>query len=127
MGPRAPYWNRPPDFLGEPTMHRKLVKRSALAWVSIIILVTGASFQFARAQCAPGSKIFIDPRLVPHRGRMSQQQLHEAMRNPYVSEKMRQWALQQYYSQDQPIQIPFRNGTVFVSPSDPCVQQYVGP
>jgi hypothetical protein len=95
--------------------------------IVVTIVATSTSFQSARAQCASGSQIFIDPRLVPRRFRMSPQQFHEIMRNPFVSEKERQWALKQHYSQDQPIQIPFRNGTVLISPNDPCVQQYIGP
>jgi hypothetical protein len=103
-------------------MGRQLIKT-----VLLVTLAAAPSLQSARAQCAPGSQIFIDPRLVPHRSAMSPQQLHEALRNPYVPWEAKRDALQRYQLQSQPIQIPFNGGIVLISPTDPCVQQYVRP
>ena len=37
----------------------------ALALVFLAIMIADGCFQTASAQCAPGAKIYIDPRLVP--------------------------------------------------------------
>jgi hypothetical protein len=46
--------------------------------LAMVAVGAGASFQSVRAQCAPGSKIFIDPRLVPHRMQVGRQQFLQA-------------------------------------------------
>jgi hypothetical protein len=35
--------------------------------------------------------------------------------------------VESYYQQGQPIEVPYGDGKVLVSPADPCVQQYLGP
>jgi hypothetical protein len=73
------------------------------------------SAEVAHAQRPADAKIYIDPRLLPQRQQMSREQ-----DNPYVGPAIKQRAHEAYYNRYQPIQIPFRNGTVPISPHDPC-------
>jgi hypothetical protein len=54
--------------------------RRVLGMVLLVAVTVSAdaSFQAVRAQCAPGSKILIDPRLVPLRTKVSHQQAIQA-------------------------------------------------
>lgn len=81
----------------------------------------------AHAQCAPDRKIFIDPRLVPQRQKVTQEQFAAIMANPYTDPAVKKYAMESYYSQHQPIQIPFGGGMILISPDDLCLQQYIGP
>jgi hypothetical protein len=100
-----------------------------LALISLVVggaVLADGSIQSAGAQCAPGRHIYIDPRLVPQRQHMSYDQVFRLLSTPGIPDNVRNWALESYYSQNQPIQVPFRGGTVLVSPTDPCIQQYIG-
>jgi hypothetical protein len=87
-------------------------------------VLAGGYIQSAGAQCAPDAKIYIDPRLVPQRPHMKKQQFDRATLG--ADAETQKFLRDQYYSQNQPIQVPFRDGTVLISPSDPCIQQYIG-
>ena len=105
--------------------------RRVLGMVLLVVVTVSsdASFQSVRAQCAPGSKILIDPRLVPHRMQVNRQQAVQAAidlgSNP--SDPVALATYNAYMMQNQPIEIPDGGGKVLISPRDPCVQQYVGP
>jgi hypothetical protein len=47
------------------------------------------------------------------------------MSSQMASEEMKRHAADTYYSEYQPIQIPYRGGVVVISATDPCVQQYI--
>jgi hypothetical protein len=95
----------------------------------ILLIVTGGAvladgyIQSAGAQCAGDTQIYIDPRLVPQRPHMTRQQFDRAMLGADV--ETQKFLRDTYYSQNQPIEVPFRGGKVLVSPSDPCIQQYI--
>jgi hypothetical protein len=101
--------------------------------LALIFLATGAAtladgcFRTASAQCAPGNQIYIDPRLVPQRQHITPEQFQRIWSTPGMPESVKNWAFDAYHNQFRPIQIPFRDGTVLISPTDPCVQQYIGP
>jgi hypothetical protein len=76
----------------------------------------------AGAQCATGTRIYIDPRLVPQRQQITKSQAEAIFANPYSSPEAKKYALDSYYNQNQPIQVPFRGRTVLISPNDPCIQ-----
>ncbi len=100
--------------------------------LALLLLVAGGAViadsfvHSARAQCPANSQIYIDPRLVPQRQHMSHEQAMRILSIPGMPESTKNWALDAYYNQYQPIQIPFRGGTVLISPTDPCIQQYIG-
>ncbi len=48
------------------------------------------------------------------------------MANPYASDVQKKNVSEFYYNQNQPIQLPYRDGIVLISPHDPCIQQYLG-
>jgi hypothetical protein len=103
----------------------KLVK-TAIAALGALLTV-GMDIRYANAQCAAGDKIYIDPRLVPQRQMVSRQQYYDIMTNPYTDPAMKSYIANSFLNQFQPIQIPYGNGMVLVSPNDPCIQQYIGP
>jgi len=100
--------------------------------LALFLLVAGGTViadsfvHSANAQCPTGSQIYIDTRLVPQRQRMSHEQAMRILSVPGMPENVKNWAIESYYTQFQPIQIPFRGGTVLISPTDPCIQQYIG-
>jgi hypothetical protein len=100
------------------------MSRSLLA-IAIAGAMALASMQSAAAQCAASERIYIDPRLVPKRPQISRENIVNLMANDFVSEEIKRRALDSYYNQHQPIQLPYRNGYVLVSAIDPCIQQYV--
>jgi hypothetical protein len=95
-----------------------------IGWLVFVGLLTLAPE--AQAQCAPDAKVFIDPRLVPMRPHISYQQMHDILANPWQPQPTKDKFLQLYMEQNQPIQVPFRNGIVLVNPTNPCIQQYTG-
>jgi len=109
-----------------------MFERIARSRSAHILLVVGAAaiadgcLQSAAAQCAAGIRIFIDPRLVPQRPQVSSEQFREALANPMTPPNVRDMVMKLYYEQNQPIQVPFRDGVVLISPKDPCIQQYLG-
>ena len=108
----------------------KKVGCSRLALISLVVtgtMLADGSIQSAGAQCAPDAKIYIDPRLVPRRPRISPEAYQSIMTNPMASDAMKANATAIWQSQNQPIQVPFSGGMVLISASDPCVQQYIGP
>src|SRR5208283_3244985 len=102
-------------------MIRQPLPRRSMNTIAVIFLATVATMladgclRTASAQCAPGSQIYIDPRLVPQRQHMSHEQAMRILSTPGMPESVKNWALDAYYSQFQPIQIPFRGGTVLIS------------
>jgi hypothetical protein len=103
-----------------------LITRLPLALLAATLtLAAGAYFQPVYAQCAAGTKIYIKPSLVPQRPQISRQQfIYGGMEG--TSPEQRALLNQFYYSQHQPIQIPYRNGVVLINPTNPCDQQYIG-
>jgi hypothetical protein len=85
-----------------------------------------ACFQTASAQCPAGAQIFIDPRLAPQRPQVSQDQMARILASPSMDPGIKNTMYQQYMMQYQPIEVPYRGGTVLINPRDPCIQQYVG-
>jgi hypothetical protein len=81
----------------------------------------------AHAQCAPTDKIYIDPRLVPRQPHITQGQMLAAMLDKNISSAERMRIREMYQSQfsGQPIVVPYGTGKVLVSPSNPCIQQYI--
>ena len=107
-------------------MYRDLLKQAALPLLAIVITTAAeASFQCAHAQCPADAKIYIDPRLVPQRQQVSRGTFIAVMTGD-VDPALKRHVQESYFSQFQPIQIPFSGGIVLVSPNNPCVQQYIG-
>lgn len=106
----------------------RLYKHAAL---SLLIAVGALAAAEARsqsvAQCPPGGKVFVDPRLVPQREKVTRDQFVAVMANPYVPDYVKKQTNDAYFAQHQPIQVPFGSGMVMISADDPCVQQYIGP
>jgi hypothetical protein len=99
--------------------------------LALLLIVTGGAvladgyIQSAGAQCPAGTQIYIDPRLIPQRPHMTKQQFDRAMLG--ADDRTAKFLEEQYYGQNQPIEVPFRGGKVLISPSDPCIQQYIRP
>ena len=98
-------------------MHKSLI---AVLLPSLLLIAD------AHAQCAPTDKIYIDPRLVPQRpnfkpGDVTRLLLPSEAGDP----RLRDYLLQQYTQQNQPIVIPYGTGKVLVHPTNPCIQQYI--
>jgi hypothetical protein len=122
-------WWRAPISRGWAGVQATLQKQFAL-----LLIVTGGAvadgyIQSAGAQCAPGAKIYIDPRLVPQRQKVTREGFEGIMADPWTDPavKVKKYFMESYYSQHQPIEVPFGGGRVLVSPDDPCVLQYIGP
>jgi hypothetical protein len=90
------------------------------------VVTADAASGGANAQCPPGAQIFIDPRLVPGRPQISPEGFQAVLANPWISEQQKQQYLNLYLNQYQPIQMPYRNGIVLISPTNHCIQQYPG-
>jgi hypothetical protein len=99
--------------------------QQAIAIVIGATLIAGVS-QSANAQCPPGAQIFIDPRLVPQRSHLSQEQMARILGSPWIEPGIKETLYKQYMMEYQPIEVPFRGGKVLISPTDPCIQQYIG-
>jgi hypothetical protein len=97
----------------------------ALAQVVLVGIIADGFFYSAHAQCAATDKIYIDPALVPRRDPVSPELCRSLMRpnnmNPAVGDHL----LSQCMQQGQPIVVPYGTGKVLVSPTNPCIQQYI--
>jgi hypothetical protein len=96
----------------------------------MLVAIWLCSMASAHAQCADTDKIYIDPRLVPKPINCSPQRLEAIMlgmaSNPRLSEMGQGIILQcRRQAQNQPIRIPYGSGVVLVSPTNPCIQQYI--
>jgi len=105
------------------------MRKSVIAVLPLTLLsgmIADGFFYSAHAQCAPTDKIYIDPRLVPKRPILSREGFAAAMnnRNPNAA-RTNQYLIEQYMQQGQPIVVPYGTGTVLVSPTNPCIQQYI--
>jgi hypothetical protein len=97
-----------------------MLRYALLATVSIILADT------AHAQCVvDNKKVFIDPRLVPQRPKLSREAFVNIMSNPYASPELKAQARQDYMNQFEPIAIPYDGGTVLISATNPCLQQFI--
>ena len=99
-----------------------------LALISLLAagpVLADSFIQSAGAQCPASAKIYIDPRLVPQRPKMSRERYAAILADPNISEDDKKWARDVYLNQYQPIQMPFRNGYVLISGTDYCIQQYI--
>jgi hypothetical protein len=92
--------------------------------ISCVMLVA-CSMASAHAQCAPTDKIYIDPRLVPQRPQISQEQAVRLMLPSKVDQTLKRQLIEQYRHQNDPIVIPYGTGKVLVHPTNPCIQQYI--
>jgi hypothetical protein len=99
------------------------MRRSLIAMGVLSAMVLPA---IANAQCPADAKIYVDPRLTPQRPQVSRDQFESIMANPSASPEQKKAVSDQYYNQNQPIQLPFRSGIVLISPKNPCIQQYLG-
>jgi hypothetical protein len=116
---------RPADVIGNAVhvtlMSRHLVRLSlALCFIGVFVP------QSAVAQCPPGTPIYIDPRLAPQRPQVSREQFEAITANPSGSDEEKKRISDYYYNQNQPIQLPFRDGIVLINLRNPCIQQYLG-
>jgi hypothetical protein len=107
-------------------MHMVKAARCLAKLLTISVIANGY-VSAASAQCPPNAKIFIDPRLAPQRMQVSRNQFVAVMANPYSDEEAKKRITEAYFSQYQPIQMQFGNGVVLISPTNPCIQQYIGP
>jgi hypothetical protein len=105
------------------------MSNTAQRWTSALLTVlavgiTDASFVIHAQQCPPGSNIVIDPRLMPKRTHISSDQLAAVLNSP-VSQEIKNQYWRMYMEQNQPIQMPFRNGYVLIDPNNLCHQQFI--
>jgi hypothetical protein len=49
----------------------------------------------------------------------------EILSNPYVDPFLKRQALNAYKNQFQPTKIPYASGYVLISPTDPCLEQFI--
>jgi hypothetical protein len=114
-----------PPGEGARRLGEKPMKLIAFLIAGSVIIVDG-DVHTASAQCPPGSPIYVDPRLVPQRPQISRQAYVAIEANPSITDDEKKKYSDLYLNQNQPIQLPFRNGIVLISPKDPCIQQYLG-
>jgi len=82
-------------------------------------------FYSAHAQCADTDKVYIDPRLVPKRLNIPRESMEAILLGRTIPWETKNYYLQQYQQRDQPIEVPYGTGKVLVSPTNPCIQQYI--
>jgi hypothetical protein len=75
--------------------------------------------------CPPDSHVFIDPRLAPRRVQVDRRRVVEVMASSRLPDWLKKQVYDQHMARDQPFYIPFGNGTVWVHPTNPCIQQYI--
>jgi hypothetical protein len=97
-----------------------------VAAVSIAGFLSITQGQASAVECPADSQIYVNPNLAPQRPIVTRQQLEMTMANPYASDVQKKNVSDFYYNQNQPIQLPYRDGIVLISPHNPCVQQYLG-
>src|SRR5262245_19631555 len=100
------------------------MRKVVLSLVLLSGVFADGFFYSAHAQCAPEDKIYIDPRLVPKRLDLTAEQLNTLMHSQ-VSPEVRNALIGQYTQKYQPIVVPYGTGKVLVSPTNPCIQQYI--
>jgi hypothetical protein len=79
----------------------------------------------ALAQCAASDHVYIDPGLVPRRPQISQEQMQGILADPRIPDEQKMQYQSMYLAQAQPIQMPFNNGYVLISPLNLCKQQFI--
>jgi hypothetical protein len=97
----------------------------ALAQVVLVGIIADGFYSAAHAQCAPTDKIYIDPRLVPQPPNITRRGMFGVLKDDNMDPGVKQRLLQQYMQQGQPIVVPYGTGKVLVSPTNPCIQQYI--
>ena len=93
--------------------------------LSLTLLIGVFADGSAHAQCAPTDKIYIDPRLVPKRLIISPESMKAILLGHTIPWETKNYYLQQYQQRGQPIVVPYGTGKVLVSPTNPCIQQYL--
>jgi hypothetical protein len=103
------------------------MRKSVIAVLRLALLSGVFADGSAHAQCAPTDKIYIDPRLVPRPPNISREAMMAIMLNRNLTPEARGQMLQQYQQlgQGEPIVVPYGTGKVLVSPTNPCIQQYI--
>jgi len=97
-----------------------------MARAVLVALLEVAALNFAAAQqCPPGTKIYIDPRLVPQRTRHSFESAVRVGASQFLSDAAKRRFEEEYANQNKPIQMQYGNGYVLIAPHDPCIQQYI--
>ncbi len=80
----------------------------------------------ALAQCSSSDTVYIDPRLVPQRPHITAQQLARVLAaGDYLPEYVKRHTFEAARTQNDPIKMPMQNGYVLISPTNPCIQQFV--
>lgn len=72
-----------------------------------------------------GTGIYINPSLIQQRPQYNEGQMRGILADPTISEQTKMQLLQQYQTQNQPIDIPYPGGTVRVNPNNPSQQQFI--
>lgn len=72
-----------------------------------------------------GSKIYINPALVPKRPQMNPGQVRGMLSDPSISEAARMQLRQEYMQRNQPIEVPVTGGRVLINPLNPMQQQFI--
>jgi hypothetical protein len=102
------------------------MRRIIIAAVSIAGLLSVTLGQASAVECPAGTQIYVNPNLVPQRPMVTREQFEKIMASPYASVVQKKNVTDFYYNQNQPIQLPYHDGIVLISPQNPCVQQYLG-
>jgi hypothetical protein len=120
------------DFISNPSAGRDVKSLMKICEPMNLSLATGicalpliALAHPAFAQCTPNDTIYIDPRLVPHRPHFTPEGLTQLFASGYISAAQKQELFQQALTQNDPIKMPMSNGYVLISPTNPCIQQFV--
>jgi len=100
------------------------MRKSLIAVLPLTLLIGVFADGSAHAQCAPEDKIYIDPRLVPKRPVLTPRDFSALMNAPRRG-PLDDYLLQQTMQRNQPIVVPYGTGKVLVSPTNPCIQQYI--
>jgi hypothetical protein len=79
----------------------------------------------ALAECAPSDKVYIDPRLVPQRPHPARETVINVLASHSLPESVKQQVLEDLRTQNDPIKMPMGNGYVLISPTNPCIQQFI--
>jgi hypothetical protein len=74
---------------------------------------------------AKSTDLALKRRSPPSSGKSGLEQFNSIMMNPTLTPAQRQYLTEQMMEQNQPIQMPFRNGYVLIDPKDLCHQQFV--
>jgi hypothetical protein len=107
--------------LGRSTMCRMAI---CLGLAAVSALGNGAVAAGGASACGD-KKVWIDPRLVPQRPIYTREQIRLQLMDPSLTASDRQRIVERYAHQADPVTFPYANGYVLVSPTDPCIQQFV--